>query len=73
MRSGTKYQARLMMLTCALAVLTGIAWATAADDETDATRILKRLLGAVEASDYDSFVADGCHSTCLCTGIEQRL
>ena len=59
MRNGTKYQTRLMMLACALAVLTGIPWATAADDETDATRILKRLLGAVEVSDYDSFVADG--------------
>ena len=59
MRSGTKYQTRLMMLACALAVLTGTAWATDADDKTDATRILKRLLGAVEVSDYDSFVADG--------------
>ncbi len=59
MTNGTKHQTKLMMLACAFALLTGMAWATAADDETDATRILKRLLGAVEASDHDSFVADG--------------
>ena len=59
MRNGTNYQAKLTVLACALAVLTGIASATAADTETGATRILQRLLGAVEVSDYDSFVADG--------------
>jgi hypothetical protein len=59
MKDGTKYQTKLMTLICALAVLTGMAWATAADEETDAIRILKRLLGAVEASDYESFVANG--------------
>lgn len=59
MRNGTKYQTKLTMLACAFVLLTGVAWGTAADDETDATRILKRLLGAVEVSDYDSFVAEG--------------
>ena len=59
MRNVTKYQTKLMMLGCAFAVLSGVASATAADDETEGTRILKRLLAAVEGSDYDSFVADG--------------
>ena len=57
--NGINYQWKLVVFAGVLAVLTGIASVIAADVEPGETRILKKLLGAVEVNDYDSFVADG--------------
>ena len=57
--NGIDHQWKLVAFACILAVLTGIASVIAANAEPGETRILKKLLGAVEVNDYDSFVADG--------------
>ena len=57
--NGINYQWKLVVFAGVLAVLTGIASVIAADVEPGETRILKKLLGAVEVNDYDSFVTDG--------------
>ena len=59
MTNGINYQWKFVVFACVLAVLTGIASVIAADVEPGETRILKKLLSAVEVNDYDSFVADG--------------
>lgn len=59
MTNGINHQWKLVAFASVLAVLTGIASVIAADAEPAETRILKKLLGAVEVNDYDSFVADG--------------
>ena len=59
MTNGMNYQWKLVAFACVLVVLTGIASVIAADAEPCETRILKKLLGALEVNDYDSFVADG--------------
>ena len=59
MKNSTKYLKRVIMLAFACAVLTTMASAAAADNETDEATILKKLLVAVEVGDYDGFVADG--------------
>ena len=59
MTNGINHQWKLVAFACVLAVLTGITSVIAADAEPCETRILKKLLAAVEGNDYDSFVADG--------------
>jgi len=57
--NGINYQWKLVVFAGVLAVLTGIASVIAADVEPGETRILKKLLGAVEVNDYNGFVTDG--------------
>jgi hypothetical protein len=59
MTNGIDHQWKLVAFACVLALLMGIASVIAANAEPGETRILKKLLGAVEVNDYDSFVADG--------------
>ena len=49
----------LTVLACILAVISYVAPATAATAAAKETVVLNKLLRAIEANDYDSFVADG--------------
>ncbi len=59
MKNDRNYQQSLLAFVCALALFSTFAAANVTAAETDAIKVLKKLLKAVEACDYDNFVADG--------------
>ncbi len=60
MRRERKYRTKFIVSVCVLALVAGMAVAaTAAEEKKDTAGVLMKLLDAVEAGDYDSFVADG--------------
>ncbi len=59
MKNGRNYQQSLLAFVCALAVFSSLAAANVTAAEPESLTILNKLLKAVEACDYDNFVADG--------------